>query len=264
MRQDLIREPKPAHSEHYGQRYNERPASTYRCAGDPSPAANTANLFAEKVMKTKATKNVDSNGTCPIQSTDLTATRRSSKELREEFEKLIPLYPDDHCFGDADVTDEIEANLRSIRDQFVQHIHAVKEDLIESEIDLKEVESELNVFGRNRLSSDSIKLKDACPEIVPGIAWELCFSFLRSAGILSNHPEDWNQAFGEPVERGLLQNHLRWLRTDDGHLFCRSLPYASQAGLTWLKDTFREDLRRLSDSDSRPTSSQPGRAKRKK
>lgn len=45
-RQDMIRGPKPADSEHHGQRCNARPASTYRCTGDASPAARPCPAFS--------------------------------------------------------------------------------------------------------------------------------------------------------------------------------------------------------------------------
>jgi len=94
----MIRGPKPADFEHHGQRCNERPASTYRCTGDSSPAARpcpgfpgnepAAILFADIQMQTPSNKD-GSQGKRPEESLKSMAIGRGINDHHKKLESLF-------------------------------------------------------------------------------------------------------------------------------------------------------------------------------
>lgn len=265
LRTDVIRGSKPAESQHNGQSCHAQPASTHRQSGDSSPAAHTcpgfpvtlptANLIAEKVMKSKSTKKADSKGNTPGKSNESTASRRGENEHEEEFFKLFPSLPEDiyaPCDGE-DVTDEHRESVQRLYDELAQHADKHLRDHIDKDILKKEVGHLLHFLERNRFEDAPVSLIDICAEIAPTLPPRKCFSRLRSAGFLSNRPGDWNQAFGEPVEEGWLQNRHRCFRVSDGSHRGRFVPYVTVAGIAALKQRLIETLTGDENQGSHPT-----------
>jgi len=265
LRSDVIRGSKPAQSQNDGQSCHAQPASTHRRSGDFSPTARncpaipgtlpTANLIAEKVMKSKSTKKADSKGNAPEESNESTASRRGENEHEEEFFKLFPSLPEDiyaSCDGE-DVTDEHRESVQRLYDELVQHADKHLMDHIDKDILKREVGHLVHFLERNRFDDAPVSLIDLCAEIAPKLPLRNCFSRLRSAGFLSNRPGDWNQAFGEPVEEGWLRNRHRCFMVSDGSHRGRFVPYVTAAGIAVLKQRLIEVLTGDENQESHPT-----------
>lgn len=243
-RQDMIRGPKPADSEHHGQRCNAQPASTYRCTGDSSPAARpcpafpdnqpAATPFADINMETSSNKK-GSQGKRSEESKIATDSNRGTNERNEEVVWLTPYFADDDAKSDEiDVTEEFLQSLECLSTELL--LLRDHGDLVHLTTDALDGAAKLRRFIKCYSCPDGfIHLKEACAEVSPGVSSSECFSQLRSAGILSNGLADWNHVIGAPLDSAYMDNCYRIMRNQRGGLVLRIQPFVYYEALEWLK-----------------------------
>lgn len=190
-------------------------------------------------------------------------SRRDYDSFEREYFRLFPSRPfDEHDSHDGeDVTDDHRERVRHFVDGLDQQVRKNYSAYVELEVLRKEVGCLFRFTERDRPADGLISLYDACAEIAPELSSRECFSRLRSAGILSNNLGHWNQAIGESLESGWLQNQYRVFRVSDGSHRGRFVPYLTPSGIQALKGRLIEILVGDENQESPPPRGRRGKKK---
>ncbi len=266
-----IRVTELSQSKHHGLSCSEQPASTHRRPGDSSPAARTCpelpdiqqaeNLLEKTQMKTDSIKNEGSKVTEPEESNEPTAQQLDFKKYEEAYKKLpnFGMYDENASCNGEDVTDEHRESVRRFFEAITRQAAEYSSAKRKFDRLKRDVATRLSISELMCLKDNLVSMQEICAEIAPEIPLNVCFSRLRTAGILSNCPDDWNEAFGEPVEKGWIRNLPRCFRGSDGsHRGCLA-PYLSAAGIFALKQRLIEAL-----TDNETQKPNPARNRRSK
>lgn len=190
-------------------------------------------------------------------------SRRDYDSFEREYFMLVPRMPfDEHDSHDGeDVTDDHRERVRHFVDGLDQKVRKNYSACVELEVLRREVGCLFRFTEKDRLADGLISLHKVCAEIAPNLSARDCCSRLRSAGILSNDPGHWNEAVGESLESGWLQNQHRVFRVSDGSHRGRVIPYLTPSGIKALKGRLIEILVGVENQGSLPPRVRRGKKK---